>query len=92
MMSSSASKEFDPTHSVTSDEVFAGQRERMDQQRTKNENKEESPEIEEAKRILDEKGYVAWGIISSGQLGSVFHAETEDGQGIGNQDALDKSW
>ena len=82
MMSSSASKEFDPTHSVTSDEVFAGQRERMDQQGLKNENIEESPEIEEAKRILDEKGYVAWGIISSGQFGSVFHAETEDGQGI----------
>lgn len=82
MMSSSATKEFDPTHSVTSDEVFAGQKDRMAQQGLKNENIEESPEIEEAKRILDEKGYVAWGIISSGQFGSVFHAETEDGQGV----------
>ena len=80
MMSTSGTKGYNAIDRVTADEEFLGQKERMSQQGLRNESIEESPEIEEAKRILDEKGYVAWGIISSGQFGSVFHGETEDGQ------------
>ena len=80
MMSTSSTNGYNGIDRITAEEEFSGLQDRMKHQGLKNENIEESPEIEEAKRILDEKGYVAWGVISSGQFGSVFHGETESGR------------